>query len=126
MASKGAISHGRRRRHRCLKRNIAHNFDGPLSIKLVLVVLIRSPAYQIKALLFLFQTVISCRSVMLLNITKNTNHANSVHCVGGGCMGSHVDPKWRDFTPPTVCSLKSYSVVEQHPVDHTKSPFCRR
>ena len=83
MASKGAISHGRRRRRRCLKRNIAHNFDGPLSIKLVLVVLIRSPAYQIKALLFLFQTVISCRSVMLLNITKNTNHANSVYCVQG-------------------------------------------
>ena len=76
-----SISHGRRR---CLKRNIAHNFDGPLSIKLVLVVLIRSPAYQIKALmLFLFQNILSCRSVMLLIITKNNNHANSVHYVEG-------------------------------------------
>ena len=87
MASKGAISHGRRRRRRCLKRNIAHNFDGPLSIKLVLVVLIRSPAYQIKALLFLFQTVISCRSVMLLNITKNNNHASYVLYVVRGFYG---------------------------------------
>ena len=106
MASNGAISHGRCLCCRCLKRNIANNFDGPLSINLVLVVLIRSPAYQIKAMIFLFQTVILHCSVMLLNITKTTNQVGFGALCRGVRMGSHINHMWRDFTPLTVCSLK--------------------